>query len=114
MKGYLQAGGLRVGDKRIGRILRHVARGYHGRRQQLAHRQINPVPYYAQYPGHKMHIDQNEKLVMYGTTHVLAIDGYSGFILGPITMPVKNNLIIYNQLFHTYTLAVWVMGPDSR
>ena len=36
---------------------------------------------------------------MYGTTHVLAIDGYSGFILGLITMPVKNNLIIYNQLF---------------
>ncbi|XP_062504950.1 uncharacterized protein LOC134181698 [Corticium candelabrum] len=71
MKGYLQAGGLRVGDKRIGRILRQVAPGYHGRRQQLAHR----------------------------TTHVLAIDGYSGFILGLITMPVKNNLIIYNQLF---------------
>ena len=53
MKGYLQAGGLRVSDKRIGRILRQVAPGYHGRRQQLAHRQINPVPYYAQYPGHK-------------------------------------------------------------
>ena len=99
MKGYLQAGGLRVGDKRIGRILRQVAPGYHGKRQQLGHRQINPVPYYAQYPGHKMHVDQNEKLVMYGTTHVLAIDGYSGFILGLITMPVKNNLIIYNQLF---------------
>ena len=102
MKGLhnnLQAGGLRVGDKRIGRILRQVAPGYHGRRQQLAHRQINPMPYYAQYPGHKMPIDQNEKLVKYGTTHVLAIDDYSGFILGLITMPVKNNLIIYNHLF---------------
>ena len=36
---------------------------------------------------------------MYGTTHILAIDGYSGFILGIIAMPVKNNPIIYNQLF---------------
>ena len=41
----------------------------------------------------------NEKFVKYGTTHVLAIGGYSGFILGLTTMPVKNNLIIYNQLF---------------
>ena len=102
MKGLhnnLQAGGLRVGDKRIGRILRQDAPGYHGRRRQLAHRQINPMPYYAQYPGHKMPIDQNEKLVKYGTTHVLAIDFYSGFILGLITMPVKNNHIIYDHLF---------------
>ena len=91
-------------DKRIGHVLRQVAPGYHGRRQQLAHRQVNPVPYYAQYCGHKMHIDQNEKLVMYGATHVLAIDGYSGFILGLITMPVKNNLIIYYQLFRPILL----------
>ncbi|XP_062521120.1 uncharacterized protein LOC134196056 [Corticium candelabrum] len=48
---------------------------------------LNPIPYYAQYCGHKMHIDQNEKLVMYEVTHVLAIDGYSGFILGIITIP---------------------------
>ena len=51
-----------------------------------------------------MHIDQNEKLVMYGATRVLAIDGYSGFILGLITMPVKNNLIIYDQLFRPILL----------
>nr|XP_020461071.1 uncharacterized protein LOC109963123 isoform X2 [Monopterus albus] len=27
--------------------------------------------------GHKLHLDQNEKLVMFGVTHVLAIDGFS-------------------------------------
>jgi len=37
--------------------------------------QTNPVPYHADYFGHKLHIDQNEKLVMYGVTHVTAVDG---------------------------------------
>lgn len=104
MKGYLQARGVRVLDKRIGSALRDVAPGYHGRRQLLTYRQINPVPYYAEYCGHKMHIDQNEKLAMYGATHVVAIDGYSGFILGLITMPMKNNLIIYENLFRQILL----------
>ena len=49
-------------------------------------RQINPVPYSADYPRRKMHIDQNKKLVMYGATHVAAVDGYSGVILGLVTM----------------------------
>ncbi len=39
---------------------------------------------------------QNEKLVMYG---VCAVDGYSGKIVQFITMPVKNNLEIYEHLF---------------
>ncbi|KAK2836228.1 hypothetical protein Q7C36_014097 [Tachysurus vachellii] len=29
------------------------------------------------YMGHKIHMDQNEKLAMFGVTHVLAIDGFS-------------------------------------
>lgn len=41
--------------------------------------QTNPVPYEAEYFGHKLelHLDQNEKLAMHGVTHVCAIDGYS-------------------------------------
>ncbi len=60
---------------------------------------MNPVPYYAEYFGHKMHIDQNEKLIRYGVTHVAASDGYSGKLLGIVSMPVKNNLLIYSELF---------------
>lgn len=107
IKGYLQAHGIRAMDKRIGRVLRDVAPGYHGRRQQVTFRQMNPVPYYAEYCGHKMHVDQNEKLAMYGVTHVVALDGYSGFILGLITMPTKNNLVIYDQLFRP---ILWNFG----
>ena len=72
--------------------------GYsHARRTNTA-RQINAVPYYrADYFGHKLHIDQNEKLVMFGVTHICGIDGYSGKIVGFVTMPVKNCL--YSSFF---------------
>ena len=46
-----------------------------------------------------MHIDQNEKLVMYGVTHVCARDGYSGMIVAFTTMPIKNNLEIYEHVY---------------
>lgn len=42
-----------------------------------AARNLNPVPYSAVYMGHKVHIDQNEKLVMFRVTHVLTVDGFS-------------------------------------
>ena len=67
--------------------------------EQLPHAacQTNLVPYCADYAGHKLHVDQNEKpLVMYGVTHVAAVDGFSGMIVGFITMPVKNNVQIYS------------------
>ena len=61
---------------------------------------MNPVPYYAEYYGHKMHIDQNAKLVRFGVTHVAASYGYSGKVLGIVTMPVKNpTLIQYDDLY---------------
>ena len=34
---------------------------------------------------------------MFGVTHACAIDGYSGKIVGFITMPVKNNIEIYTH-----------------
>lgn len=57
------------------------------------------MPYNAEYVGHKLHIDQNEKLVMFGVTHVMAIDGYSKKIVGHSTMPIKNNIIIYDEVY---------------
>ena len=91
LKGYLNAHDIRVWDKRIGEELRVVAPGYHDRRQQVVFRQTNPIPYYAQCVGHKLHLDQNEKLAMYGATHVLAVDGCSNYVLALVTMPIKNN-----------------------
>nr|XP_033474294.1 uncharacterized protein LOC117251836 [Epinephelus lanceolatus] len=51
--------------------------------------------------GHKLHLDQNEKLGMFGVTHVLAVDGYSSKIVGHLTMPVKNNLVIYEDVYRS-------------
>ena len=65
---------------------------YIQQRQQHTHHQLNPVPYYAEYFGHKLHIDQNEKLIRFGVTHVAASDGYSRKLLGIISMPVKKKL----------------------
>ena len=46
-------------------------------RQILTHKQLNPIPYIANFYGENLHMDQNEKLVMFRVVHVLGIDGYS-------------------------------------
>jgi hypothetical protein len=94
MTGLLAAHGIKVGQRRVGESLQRVNPGYHAARRSCTARQLNPVPYHADYFGHKIHIDQNEKLVMFGMTHICAIDGYSGKIVGFITMPIKNNILI--------------------
>ena len=42
------------------------------------------TPYRADYFGHKLHLDQNEKLVMYA-----AINGHSRFLVSATTIPIK-------------------------
>ena len=100
MKGYLsQKYSVNVSQKRVADALRQVAPQYHARRQTDTARQINPIPYRADYFGHKLHVDQNEKLEMYGVVHVVAIDGHSRFITSGSTMMQKNNKIIYDRVF---------------
>ena len=59
---------------------------------------LNPPTYTARFFGDKLHLDQNEKLSMYGVTHVIAVDGFSRKLVGMITIPVKNPITIYNAL----------------
>ena len=99
MTGYFQRRGLNIGDKRIGASLAHVSPGYHHQRRNRTEMQTNPVPYFAEYFGHKMHLDQNEKLVMYGVVHVISVDGYSSKIVSHALMPVKNNVAIYEYVY---------------
>ncbi|KAA8590524.1 hypothetical protein FQN60_014458 [Etheostoma spectabile] len=68
-------------------------------------RNLNPIPYYAQYMGHKLHVDQNEKLVMFGVTHVMAIDGFSKKVVSHFTMPIKNNILIYEEVYRPAVLS---------
>ena len=93
MKGYL----ISIGEQKVSMLLLCVApESYEHCWSNTTDRTI-PTPYIARYFGHKIHLDQNEKLVMYGATHVIAIDGYSTKIVSYITSPVKNNLVICDR-----------------
>ncbi len=99
MCGLLAAEGVRVAEGRVRKALHLANPGYQQARQARTERQLNPTPYRASYFGQKLHIDQNEKLVMYGVTHICAIDGYSGKVVGFVSMPIKNNVEIYRHMF---------------
>lgn len=45
-------------------------------------------------------MDQNEKLVDFGCVIVLSIDGHSGYLVSESVMSAKNNLVIYDQVYH--------------
>lgn len=76
MTGFLASQGVRVGTKRVGESLARVNPYYHQKRVTRTERQTNPIPYTAKYFGHKVHIDQNEKLILFGVTHVCVVDEY--------------------------------------
>ena len=97
--GMLRSEGINVGEVKVGKLLREINPTASTNRCQNAGRNLNPKTYKADYFGQKIHIDQNEKLVMYGVVHVCARDGYSGMIVGNATMPIKNNLTIYEKIF---------------
>ena len=100
MTGLLSSYGIRVSGKRVGKSLCQVNPtlcNYQHSCITTTARKMNP--YLAEYFGHKLHIDQNEKLFMFGVTHICAVDGCSGKIVGLIKLPIKNNVEIYGHLF---------------
>ena len=99
MAGHLRSQGLKFGERQIGDALRRINAPANARRRQNAGRSFNPRTYNADYFGHKIHFDQNEKLGMYGVVHVCARDGFSGLIVKFATMSRKNNFVIYDRLF---------------
>ena len=52
----------------------------------------NPRVYIARYFGYHLHVDQNEKMAMFGLVYVLARDGFSGKIVAGAVMNRKNNM----------------------
>ena len=65
MKGFLKSKGIDAGDKRAGKVLSVVSPVNQMTGCANVQRNINPFPYEADYLGHKLHIDQNEKVAMY-------------------------------------------------
>lgn len=90
---------MRLGEKIVRRALEQISTVYTQMRREGTARQTNPHVYYVEYPGHKLHMDQNEKVIDFGVTDFLASDGFSGKILGYSVMAIKNNLTIYNEVY---------------
>ena len=65
---------------RVAAALRRVAPLQYEQRRHDAVDRLNPSPYIALFFGHKLHMDQNEKLKMFGLTHVIAKGGFSGIM----------------------------------
>ena len=81
ISGYIYSRfGMRVGRRRLQSSLRRVSPVFHEQWRNAMVRRANPVPYYSPYHGHKLHIDQNEKLKDFGVTHVCFSDGHSSQI----------------------------------
>ena len=100
MKGHLaQKHKVNVTQKKVGNALRSVALNYHARHQTDTARHVNSVPYRADYFGYKLHVDQNEKFEIYGLMHVVAIDGHYRYITFGVTVPRKNNKVIYAEVY---------------
>ena len=96
-KGYIKSKNNKtISQRRISAALKHVARLHQQARNNNTARMLNPILYRADYFGHKLHLDQNEKLVMYGVTHVIAVDGHSRFVVAAKCMAIKNNKVIYS------------------
>ena len=99
LTGALLIKGIHVGETKIEKILKEFNPNAQKARQYSAGRSLNPKVYKADYFGHKIHYDQNEKLGMYGIVHVCARDVFSGKIVGHATMIMKNNIITYNEIY---------------
>ena len=121
MKGYLRGNkGLNVSERKLRKLMPSIAPIQHLSRQSDSNERRNPTVYSARYFGHKLHLDQNEKLVNYGVTYVLSGDGYSGKIVSAAVMPVRNNELIYTYVFRAAVVeyGMWnqirVDPPESR
>ena len=103
MTGYLrQKPNIKVGETRVGKAYKEAAPINNHRCHSGTSRAVNPILYRTNYFGHKIHFDQNEKLIAYGVTHVAAIGGHSRYVIGTCTMPIKNNTVIYETLYRPF------------
>ena len=89
----LRSKSIYVSEGKVRQSLERLEPVSHQIRHETVDRSLNPKCCNADYFGHKVHMDQNEKLKMFGVAHVMARNGYSGMSVAFSTMPVKNNLI---------------------
>ena len=93
----LASEGLKAGEKRVAESLRLVSPLYSQACRHSVARMTNPGTYQADYFGQKLHIDQNEKNVMFRAMHICAVEGFSCKIVAFTTMPIKTTTLFTRQ-----------------
>ena len=83
--------GVSILERKVGNELKKICPRTQAERCMQAGRLFYPKVCKADYFEHKLHVDQNEKLLLYGVTHIVARDGYSGMITGYTTIAIKTN-----------------------
>ena len=100
LKGYIKSKNNKtISQRRISAALKHVAPLHQQARNSNIARMLSPIPYRADYFGHKLHLDQTEKLVMHGVTHVITVDSHSRFVVATKCMAIKNNKVVYSEVY---------------
>ena len=98
MNGYLKSKGISVGERKTMQQMQTISpTAVELRRSGV--RVKNPQPYTANHYGHKLHFDQNEKLLQFGVFHAACIDGFSSKIIRHIILHQKNPILLYDKLF---------------
>ena len=108
MMGRLRRMGVSKSERKVGNALKKICPSTQAELCIQSGRLFNPKVYKEDYFGHKLHVDQNGKLVIYGVIHVVARDGYSRMITGYTTMIIKRNLAIFKKCFVKFILSVGV------
>uniref|UniRef100_A0A1X7V6H7 Uncharacterized protein n=1 Tax=Amphimedon queenslandica TaxID=400682 RepID=A0A1X7V6H7_AMPQE len=108
LNGYLQSRGITIGEHMLSTSLQQVGPDAYRNRTHCTTDPTNPRPYFAQNFGHKLHLDHNKTLQMYGDTHALAIDGFSGKTIAYVTAAIKKNLLFMGK-FGGMALCVFII-----
>ena len=83
MYGVMKSKGI---ETKIGKVFDEINLEAQRKSHNTASCSFNPKVYNAIYFAHKIYYDQNEKLGMFGVVHVCTLDGFSGKIVGQVTM----------------------------
>ena len=64
LTGYLRSKGTSIPENTAAKVMKKICPYHASERHFKAVRNLNPKPYHVDYFGKKLHVDQNEKLVM--------------------------------------------------
>ncbi|KAI0226569.1 hypothetical protein LSAT2_022940 [Lamellibrachia satsuma] len=79
-------------------------------------RNVNPIPYSTECFGHKLHMDQNEQLAMFGFIYILAVDGNSGKIVRSSGTTFSYTIMCMGRQYWHMAYGIkfgWITGQNS-